>query len=88
LVKNYLLILFLIFGINISYSQSVSVSYPEVVVENQEFEITYTVNSSSIKTVSLSDISSDIKISNKTSPRQSRFSGNIEVNGKKISGVN
>ena len=88
MVKNYLLILFLIFGINISYSQSVSVSYPEVVVENQEFEITYTVNSSSIKTVSLSDISSDIKISNKTSPRQSRFSGNIEVNGKKISGVN
>ena len=47
------------------FSQAISVEYPEVVVEGQQFNINYTINAPQVSDLTISNDDNELKLINK-----------------------
>ncbi len=81
MVRSLVTILLIILSL-ISLGQEITSNYPSVVVEGQQFTISYEITSKNIKELTISNDDSELNLLNKRSPSKSSSNGLQIINGK------
>jgi len=63
------------------FSQNIGVNVPDVVVQNQQFEITFVLNSKNIENATLEYDQNELIVLNKRNPQRSESTSITEING-------